>query len=90
MEKRIKYLNYRVLRNNQLLHSGTVPEILALSGLEKTWNLGGVWLNYRHNEETILEFSDGNRTIAISSKSTEHEWVSYVNKIDQGLLQEKY
>lgn len=77
MEKRIKYLNYKVYRDGELIHAGTVPSILALSGAEKSFNLGGVWLWYTCPGLTMLALSDGTNTVNHYSDRKGEQWLNY-------------
>jgi hypothetical protein len=77
MVKRIKYVNYTVIKSGEVVHTGTVPEIFTVSGIEKQFNLGGVWLWHTCPEPTILRLSDGNKTNDILSDRLPGVWFEY-------------
>jgi hypothetical protein len=77
MVKRIKYLNYTILKSGEAVHSGTVPEIFTVSGVEKQFNLGGVWLWHTCPEPTVIRLSDGNKTHDILSDRIPETWFEY-------------
>lgn len=81
MEKRIKYLDYKVYRDGELIHSGKVPSILALSGTEKSFNLGGIWLWYTCPGLTILEISDGENVVKHYSDRKGTKWLDYCETV---------
>lgn len=77
MVKRIKYLDYSVLKSGEVVHSGTVPEIFSVSGVEKQFNLGGVWLWHTCPELTVLRLSDGEKTYDLQSNRIPKTWFEY-------------
>ncbi len=77
MEKYIKYLNYKVYHDGVLSHEGTVPSIHAFSGIEKKFNLGGVWLWHTSPQLVTLELTDGVKTYVAQSDNPPHEWLNY-------------
>jgi len=77
MVKRIKYVNYTVIKSGEVVHSGTVPEIFTVSGVEKQFNLGGVWLWHTCPESTILRLSDNNKTYDLLSDRIPESWFNY-------------
>lgn len=85
MEKDIKYLNYKVYHSGNLSHEGTVPSILSLSGIEKQFNLGGVWLWHTCPEPVVLELSDGVKKFDTQSDRTPEEWFNYAESHGIGI-----
>jgi len=77
MEKDIKYLNYKVFHDGQLSHEGTVPSIFSLSGIEKQFNLGGIWIWHTCPVPTNIQLSDGTKTFDTQSDRTPDEWFKY-------------
>lgn len=77
MEKDIKYLNYEVRHNGNLSHQGTVPGILAQSGIEKQFNLGGVWLWHTCPERVGLRLWNDLHSAEIYSDRTPVTWNNY-------------
>lgn len=82
MVKRIKYINYTVLKSGEVVHTGTVPEIFTVSGIEAQFNLGGVWLWHTCPEPTVLRLSDGNKTIDVLSDRIPETWFRYCQSHD--------
>jgi hypothetical protein len=78
MVDRIKYLNYKILKSGRIVHEGTVPEIFTVSGIEKQFNLGGVWIWHTCPEPTILRLSDGNKTVDLLSERMPETWFNYL------------
>lgn len=83
MAKSVKYLNYNVIRNDEIIASGTVPAVIAFSGSIKNYDLGGIWLSHR-GPLTKIELSDEVKTIVIHSDRVKTEWLAYLEKINSG------
>lgn len=79
MEKHIKYLNYEVYHGDTLSHQGTVPGLVALSGVEKQFNLGGVWLWHTCPERVCLTLSNEVATMDIYSDRNPRTWWNYAD-----------
>jgi hypothetical protein len=77
MVKRIKYVNYSIIKSGETVHTGTVPEIFTLSGIEKQFNLGGVWIWHTCPQPTVLRLSDGNKTNDMLSNRMPTTWFNY-------------
>jgi hypothetical protein len=78
MVDRIKYLNYKIIKSGKIVHEGLVPEIFTVSGIEKQFNLGGVWIWHTCPEPTILRLSDGNKTFDLLSDRIPESWFNYL------------
>ncbi len=77
MAKPIKYLNYEVHQGGNLVSSGSVPSIIALSGVDKSYNLGGAWLWHTVSQLTTLTLSDGVDTVIHYSDRVSEVWRNY-------------
>lgn len=80
MEKSIKYVNYEVKQNDNVVSSGKIPSILTFSGSGEFFNLGGMWLWFTYEDETILEINDGNSIVKHSSKRKPESYVNYITE----------
>lgn len=78
MAKPIKYLTYQVIKSGNVVSSGTVPSIIALSGCDKSYNLGGAWLWHTVSELTELELNDGTDLDIHYSDRVSANWKSYM------------
>lgn len=82
MENNIKYLDYKVFRDGNLIHTGTVPEIIALGGSSKDFDLGGIWMSHSREDITTIEFSqNGNHVVTMHSDCKKDEWLSYLRSL---------
>jgi hypothetical protein len=80
MANSIKYVNYEVKQNNEVVSSGTIPSILAFSGSGEFYNLGGMWLWFTHELQTVLEITDENNTVKHPSSRTPTSYAKYVKE----------
>ena len=79
MEKHIRYLDYTVQRNGKLIHSGKVPDIIAVGGSHKDYDLEGIWLTHSDPNLTVLNFSYNSQPLLSSySDSTKDEWLDFL------------
>ena len=78
--KPIKYLDYTVYHEGQIVKSGKVPEIYSLSGVEKHLNLGGVWIWHTCPMCVDLELSNGSITRHNYSDRAPETWFNYCKK----------
>ena len=82
MEKNIRYLDYKVYRDNVLIHSGVVPEFLADGGSCKSYDLQGIWLTHSSSNTYKIEFYSGETLITTLYSDTEKvEWLDYLNSV---------
>lgn len=82
MEKSIKYLDYKIYRGNELIHSGTVPELIALGGSSREFDLGGIWLTHSRPDITTIEFSyNSEHIVTIYSDCKKDEWLAYMQSL---------
>lgn len=77
MEKYLKHLNYEVHHDGVLSHQGTVPNILSLSGIERQFNLGGVWLWHTCPQSVCLKLYNDVRSAELYSDKTADAWLTY-------------
>ncbi len=80
MEKHVKYLNYEVYHDETLSHQGMVPGILALSGIEKQFNLGGVWLWHTCPQRVLLKLSNDVAIANVYSDRNPTTWWNYAQE----------
>lgn len=78
MAKPIKYLTYEVRKSGNTVSSGVVPSIIALSGCDKSYNLGGAWLWHTVFDLTELEFNDGTNSVVHYSDRVSYAWRDYM------------
>ncbi len=83
MEKDVKYLNYEVYHDGVLSHQGTVPGLMALSGVEKQFNLGGVWLWHTSPVRVRLKLWNEVASADNYSDRTPTTWINYAH--DHGI-----
>jgi hypothetical protein len=82
MEKSIKYLDYKIYRDNKLIHSGAVPELIALGGSCREFDLGGIWMTHSRPDITTIEFSyNGEHIITMYSDCKKEEWLAYIQSL---------
>lgn len=75
--KPIKYLDYTVYQNNEIVKTGTVPEIFSLSGIEKQFNIGGVWIWHTCPVEVNLQLTNGDIVVNNYSDRSPDNWFQY-------------
>jgi hypothetical protein len=84
MEKSIKYLDYKIYREGKAIHAGSVPELIALGGSSKEFDLGGIWMTHSRPDITTIEFSyNGEHIITMYSDCKKEEWLTYINTLDR-------
>lgn len=83
MANSIKYLNYNIIRNDEIVASGTVPAVIAFSGSIKNYDFGGIWLS-RTGPLTKIELDNEVKTVVIHSDRVKTAWLEYAEKINSG------
>lgn len=88
MAKSIKYLDYKVIKDDEIVKSGRVPELLVFSGSHKNFDLGGIWLSRSLDTVTTLEITNGVKTVNSRSDRDKTEWLEYLDKLNSGEVED--
>lgn len=81
MGKSIRYVDYDVVRNGEVIHSGSVPAIIAVGGSNKDYDLAGLWLSHNSDEATEIHFTGTDIDAVVFSSSRKTDWLKYIGEL---------